>query len=396
MAKFNLADDVIAALNNPKKGIFAAQDVRHIQAFKDRCHQKYIDMRKATRFVLDDRFLEFAMEQSMIATCSELLRMLPFARMPNDLTWIEWNEHLRQEVLQRVARDKFDQDNPIDWSAISHTVGYLLEDAPFTGYEGDSFIGTPFVPFNDPASGKEMIGAAPLSIQFAVCEEGSGFTEAHHRYFLKDFTGQTSVSDDELLQHIKAEHNVSIDALGGWWAQHNQKTNPKETGEALFQLCNHIRLLQGPGIDFYLDVANAEWNEETAARIQAVGQDSIRGDARFLITVLALLNFDWVIQSPRQASTDKQYKFGKFRRGNSHIQIEIDLPKPRGISIIPREFRETEGIKRLHDVRGHFRRLRGGTRVWVRAHKRGNKELGTITKDYVLTNKSGGSLHANR
>ena len=51
MAKFNLADDVIAALNNPKKGVFAAQEVRHIQAFKDRCHQKYIDMRKATRCV---------------------------------------------------------------------------------------------------------------------------------------------------------------------------------------------------------------------------------------------------------------------------------------------------------------------------------------------------------
>jgi hypothetical protein len=47
-------------------------------------------------------------------------------------------------------------------------------------------------------------------------------------------------------------------------------------------------------------------------------------------------------------------------------------------------------MKRLHDVRGHFRRLRDGRRVWVKSHKRGNKELGTITKDYLLTNKSKG------
>jgi hypothetical protein len=89
-------------------------------------------------------------------------------------------------------------------------------------------------------------------------------------------------------------------------------------------------------------------------------------------------------------------RYGKHVKFNSHIVCEIDLPKVNGVSITPTDYlEEVRGMKRLHDVRGHFRRLRDGRRVWVKSHKRGNKELGTITKDYLLTNKLKEKLNAD-
>lgn len=40
--------------------------------------------------------------------------------------------------------------------------------------------------------------------------------------------------------------------------------------------------------------------------------------------------------------------------------------------------------KRLHDVRGHFRRYSNGKISWIKSHKRGDASLGIITKDYKL------------
>jgi hypothetical protein len=39
---------------------------------------------------------------------------------------------------------------------------------------------------------------------------------------------------------------------------------------------------------------------------------------------------------------------------------------------------------RQHDVRGHFRRLSSGRRVWIHAHVRGDPSIGIISKEYVL------------
>ena len=40
--------------------------------------------------------------------------------------------------------------------------------------------------------------------------------------------------------------------------------------------------------------------------------------------------------------------------------------------------------KRLHEVRGHLRKQKTGKICWVKDHKRGDKRLGVITKDYNL------------
>lgn len=44
----------------------------------------------------------------------------------------------------------------------------------------------------------------------------------------------------------------------------------------------------------------------------------------------------------------------------------------------------THASPRLHDRRGHLRRLRNGKNVWVRPHKVGRPELGTVFHDYEV------------
>lgn len=61
----------------------------------------------------------------------------------------------------------------------------------------------------------------------------------------------------------------------------------------------------------------------------------------------------------------------------------------RTVVIEPRQARAeglggTHASPRLHDRRGHLRRLRSGKNVWVRPHKVGSAELGTVFHDYEV------------
>ena len=48
----------------------------------------------------------------------------------------------------------------------------------------------------------------------------------------------------------------------------------------------------------------------------------------------------------------------------------------------------THSSPRLHDRRGHLRRLRSGKNVWVKSCKVGNASIGVVFKDYKLKEKS--------
>jgi hypothetical protein len=44
----------------------------------------------------------------------------------------------------------------------------------------------------------------------------------------------------------------------------------------------------------------------------------------------------------------------------------------------------THASPRLHERRGHLRRMRSGKEVWVKPHKVGNVKLGVIFHDYEV------------
>ena len=66
-----------------------------------------------------------------------------------------------------------------------------------------------------------------------------------------------------------------------------------------------------------------------------------------------------------------------------HYVVTINVPDDVSL-----EENSSTHKKRHHLVRGHLMRSKGKNAVdgfvWRRSHWRGNKELGTVTKDYVM------------
>ena len=79
----------------------------------------------------------------------------------------------------------------------------------------------------------------------------------------------------------------------------------------------------------------------------------------------------------------KNFKASSFLKRPvwEHTTLEIDHYNDTSVETDARNIRVP---KRMHGVRKHLRKLRSGKLTWVKAHTRGNKRLGAITKDYNM------------
>jgi hypothetical protein len=419
-SEYNLADQTLAALSAPKVGLISYESVPNIcpsvarrnskgervrltPHSRDRIKGAYNGLRKATRYTVDESMVRHAVSLSMTIDADELLAIIGDAVPPNTPMWIEWDEKVRQEA---IGEHYLTTNNTVAhsmWSAglsgTSDYVGYFIEelDYPFIGTgEEDHYCFSPVYPL-----GKEGQAVTRQRIMF----DGSAFelsphpwSDKDHRAFHQDFSFTPSDSgeyEQEYKQHLNTHaENVRM-LLGVQWFNEQLQSVPEDrySDWPFIGLTNHIHAVQSRSIDWMVPRMSGDdpdySGEDHEAITKLSGTIASAGDARFLICLLHVLNYDWVIKSPRPMTGRGGLRYGKPIKFNSHIVLEIDLPKVNGVSITPDDYlEEVRGMKRLHDVRGHFRRLHDGRRVWVKSHKRGNKELGTITKDYLLTNKS--------
>lgn len=107
------------------------------------------------------------------------------------------------------------------------------------------------------------------------------------------------------------------------------------------------------------------------------------GDARTALAILAYINAD-----------KKQEQVFVQRKKSTLIGTNIyPYPKTNLVIIRPgstqriyerEERHDPLNNRRLHEVRSHVRKLKTGKCVIVRPHKRGNAELGEVTKRYIV------------
>ena len=109
----------------------------------------------------------------------------------------------------------------------------------------------------------------------------------------------------------------------------------------------------------------------------------IADDLRFLITAMAMLNFTWISADPARRSDQKKIINGKVIPRNEYRRLRIGLP-PNEMEKKIRGVLSGRMPSRQHDVRGHFRKMSSGKRIWIHAHVRGDPSLGIIRKEYVL------------
>jgi hypothetical protein len=114
----------------------------------------------------------------------------------------------------------------------------------------------------------------------------------------------------------------------------------------------------------------------------------------FLTPVFALLamnNFDWIIESPVARDTKVRGINQRLQPRNRHYKIEVKLPKEKQLVAGKQKERTEDFGVAKHQVSGHFRTYRDKiTRIpykeiWIDSFTRGDEKYGIVTKDYALT-----------
>jgi len=112
-------------------------------------------------------------------------------------------------------------------------------------------------------------------------------------------------------------------------------------------------------------------------------------EALQILSLLSTLNFDWIVDGTEPGKEGKRVRIEPDAPFNSHSEIQINLPKEKGIELVLKKFHRASplGVRR-HWVRAHNRVIRkNGVPVRVirvSEHQRGDAKLGTVTHDYVL------------
>ena len=162
----------------------------------------------------------------------------------------------------------------------------------------------------------------------------------------------------------------------------------------LFQIKNKFWATASHAFDWSLDLHDFKSEAEKNLGKQIFACDLVNNlmnssvgliadDLRFLITAMAMLNFTWISADPAQRSDQKKIVNGKVVPRNEYRRLRIGLP-PKEMEKKIRGVLSGRMPSRQHDVRGHFRKMSSGKRVWIHAHVRGDPSLGIIRKEYVL------------
>lgn len=378
-----MCDRVLDDLSRPRKSVlgFMGSQVENLpdgrqkvysgKRAADRCYKA---IRKATRYVIDDDLLAF-----LVPLCAEingrnLLAAITESRLPHPAVWIEWDEIKRQTLMRQHTKDvgKTAMFAPLD--DIMPHVGYLLTEQG--GEDDPTWWGQAFV-------NGQNIGDMARSLPDRTCLAPLAF--AVHPNLdspLRDVIQIEQVSPTSMeasirdgYEHLNDELHMASAAIGKGYMMSRDSW---PDSQSLMDIFSGLSCVQS---------YSSEWmNQRHSDNWVNLSNDLVNGDARFLVCLLSVLNYDWIVKDDVEVkAVARRMRRGKVMPRSSHVTLRIDLPKVRGMTMLPTA--HVDGAsRRQHEVRGHWRRYRrSGKRVWVRSHQRGDAALGVVTKDYVLS-----------
>ena len=125
-------------------------------------------------------------------------------------------------------------------------------------------------------------------------------------------------------------------------------------------------------------------------------QKQLSGDLRFLMTLIGLINYDLhVLEEAEPVERSKKTKYvNRVQVPKNELRvINIDIPKPKGVTITEKKFSGTGTPKREHIRRGHWHtyHYKNGTsrKKWVGEQRVGSADLGRIEHDYLVRENKG-------
>ena len=409
-----LADDVIAALGNPTKGISSLVNSRGAREAADVTRA---EIRQAIRFEVTPELLETAYQLSLddFHTLNDRVKS---ARPCHDLMWIEWDENVRQEIMgapyTHFSRIGY-LVTPTNPRATKGSNLDIDDGHYFTGFydirdesQYDKFYGGERWDFNKGIWSNPM-GFTLKTSEFSSLEINKIFDVYGYEEHLK--SPQTNKSkkileNDSRTYDLLVTHFADIICwLGREWYLKTTglvKNEPGWTKKEASRIMDEVLLNYDSdtieimrrlcGIQtrtMRWAVSEEKWqagwdqDDEFMSGITKASTSAIDGDLRWLLTIFWMINYNWIVISEPRKATKGKIRHGKVRPLNTFHRLKLALPKEH---IIIKANEIGYGTpKSQHDVRGHFRVLKNPhRRIWIRSHKRGDPSLGVIMKDYVL------------
>ena len=348
---------VMAALAQPRKGIFNYHQHSYSEAARRMCQRGLIS---AQKFTICDSLLEHAVVASFVRP-KALIDMCEIGIPCFHNMWIEWDETKRMDLLIHYGKKYKYFPKDYNWTpeVWGERVGYHIFDEPpkpyfcYSQYTlKDDQIFLP--PMTFVMNNEEILDLKVIAPEFSA---------SHTREQQKRF-GKTVIGNQYVDYH---NGSPQLDNL---------------YNRMMFSISNTGNMILPKQL-----AANRGYSENLAIESAKM----YAGDMRFLIAVMALLNYPHTVKERKLEPGPQRFMFGKKLPRNELRVVEIDLPKPRGVTRYERMFKGGGGKKRRHVRRGHWHTyvFKNGERIkkWVEEQWCGDAALGTITHDYELKNK---------
>lgn len=365
-----LASQLISALSNPQRGLKNYHGGKYSTAMT---RNVQINMVQCQKFLLSDNLLNHVTRASYVEP-KYLLSALDNCIPAFNNMWVEWDEHKRiktgrEEIVKLMGDDKV---QPLSLEDQPDRVGYHIQKVHdkylYTCYYKENGI------FRSPELGFDLYHDGDFTYDDYVTQ----WEKYNPDMNMPQTNIDKSIFDNEVIKNGKI-------LMSDGYCEHYQ--NDKN----LYKIFKRLSPSQTAATHWTRSAREFETPmTEKDARHHHGEIKLITGDARFIISLLNILNYDLVSSEDIIPPSKITHLFlNKSVPKNEYKLVEIDLPKPRGKKIYKRIFTGHGSPKREHWRRGHWRRVvnnKGVTikRIWIGEQKVGNSELGTIIHDYVL------------
>lgn len=358
----DLFNIVMAALAKPRKGIWNYQSHKTAELSRRDVQRSMVGSQK---FVISDSLLEHCVLASL-AKPKSLLEMCELSIPAFNNMWIEWDEKKRMDLFRHHSTKMGLIPDDFEWSENlwSKRVGYHIW--------GDTNVThSHYSQFHMDENGQIAVPAMAIALDNEKPIDS------------KSNVQEISGKDGYESRHLREQQKeLGVSLVGTFYAKAHEGSRHLE--KLYYQMCPS---LHNAG-NMVLPKKILDEDKIEHARTTCV---ACSGDMRFLIAALAMLNYPHTVKERKTEKGLTRIAFGRSVPRNELRIVELDLPKPNGVTRYERMFKGGGGKKRRHVRRGHWHTFiyKNGDRKrkWVEEKWVGDASLGTITHDYHLKSK---------
>ena len=358
------ANQVLAGLSNPDRGVFAYCTNKRAGK-RDTNKNAMMASRKARRelvdaqkFFIDNKLLEVANQLSQQSP-SKLIELAKRAIPPFNNMWIEWDEVFRLNSMEGKIGETFAK------------MGYHIQKI------NDQFFYTMYGADKNFENGK--IVCVSNGFYFSNNDEfGDEFKN------LTDWDRNVSIHDEKLLELSQKKTVSSL--LGKNYSDVMQIVEKKES-KSFDWFKKRIETAQSLGMEMFLTDKqfNTGFNHDLMSQQVESDLKAMEGDLRLIIAILGTLNYDHIVYNNAKTNSKITHtRYGVIAPKHTLKLVTIDLPKPNVRKVYKGIVSGMGSPKAEHMRRGHWRRNPDGNRIWIEPMKVGSKKNGTIEHDYFL------------